>query len=47
MVVLYMNYFDESALMHMNQGSIYLNGCQISGYFDTKYTAVGPVELIF
>ncbi len=32
--------------MDINQGTFYLNDCRISGYFDTKITAVVPLESI-
>ena len=36
----------ESALKHINWGSIFLNDYQVSGHFDTKYTAVLLIEPI-
>ncbi len=36
----------ESVLKVINQGSIFLNGCRISGHFDTKSTAVVVTEPI-
>ncbi len=36
----------ECAFKHINQGNIFLDDCQISGYFDTKFIAVVLVETI-
>ena len=36
----------ESALKHINQGIIFLNGRGISGHFGTKFTAVVLTEPI-
>ncbi len=36
----------ERAFKHINQGSIFLDVCRISGYFDTKFTAVVLIEPI-
>ncbi len=36
----------ECAFKHVNQGVIFLDDCQISGYFDTKFIAVFLVEPI-
>ena len=41
-----MSYHGENALQHINQESFSLNSCRISGYFDTKFTAVGIIEPI-
>ncbi len=34
----------ECAFKHIDQGSIFLGDCQISGYFDTKFIAIVIVE---
>ncbi len=34
-----------SALKHINQVGLFLNGCRISSYFDTKFTAIVLIEL--
>ena len=44
--LLYLSCHDESTVKHINQCIFYLNGCRISGYFDTKFNAVGLIELI-
>ncbi len=41
-----MSCFGESAFKRINQGSIFLDACRISGYFDTKFIAVVLVEPI-
>ncbi len=46
MTLLYMSYCGESVFKHINQGSFFLNDCRISGYLDTKFTAVVVIEPI-
>ncbi len=41
-----MSWHGEGARKDINWGSIFLNDCQISCYFDTKYTAVVLIEPI-
>ncbi len=41
-----MSYHGESPVKYINQGSFFLNGCRIPGYFDTKFTAVALIEPI-
>ena len=41
-----MSYHGENALQYINRGSFSLNGCQISGYFDTRFSAVAIIDPI-
>ncbi len=41
-----MNYHGESSLQPIKQRRYFVNGCQISGYFETKFTIILQIELI-
>ena len=41
-----MNKRGESALLHINRRMYFLNGCRISGSFDTKFITTVKIETV-
>ncbi len=41
-----MSYHDKGTIQSIKKRKHLLNGCRISGYFDTKFTTIAQIELI-